>query len=208
MHAESTRTSHIVNVSTLLSLLIAFVVGGGNAPRAESATLAIDGCLSLHITIAPPKTVRVARIGRSCGPLAIEVDSGARFDPKRRTVEFSVSLLNLWTRELVAPARLYAWPDSFALATFSGPTVKGKPYLILPVNADSVIGSGPASALVWRFDSLLGNPERGTLLPGQRSKSRVVRLKIREGGAADFVITLRAQAQNTHVFTENPPVMA
>ncbi len=179
---------------------------------ATPPTIPVVGSARFQIIITPPARVTIQSPRYPGRPLGISIDSGARFDPRSRTLTLSISITNNWTRPLVAPARLISWPDSFFLATYGGVMPKGREYYIVPSNADSALGTPSlrnGKSYFWRYDSLVGTPRHvGTLQPGERSRSRTIKIKLEEGAASDFTIVLHAEAQNPHVFPRYPPVVA
>ncbi len=179
---------------------------------ATPPTIPVVGSARFQIIITPPARVTIQSPRYPGRPLGISIDSGARYDPRSRTLTLSISITNNWTRPLVAPARLISWPDSFFLATYGGVMPKGREYYIVPSNADSALGTPSlrnGKSYFWRYDSLVGTPRHvGTLQPGERSRSRTIKIKLEEGAASDFTIVLHAEAQNPHVFPRYPPVVA
>jgi hypothetical protein len=170
----------------------------------------IVGCAAFQINGNGGKHVSVRKIGGCVGSrLSIVVDSSASYDSVRRIVSLPIVLVNDWSREIAAPFRLYAWPESIRVASFGGPSAGPHRPLVEFAGADrpADVRAGPfPGALAWSFDALVikagGKPE---IPPGKRSRSRIIRIALAADGPMEFAIVLRATGENAHPFPEDPP---
>ena len=171
----------------------------------------VSGCARLDVMFRSAGSAKVAIVPRTgCGPLALEVDSSARYDARRHVVHLRVRLRNRWTRTVISPVRLISWPDSFGVATADGPRAEDRGPLLRFVNADSTIAASAAkssSSVLWRLDALRPSQMPSLALsPGQLTGWRTVDVAFNERSPFEFIVELRVEAERAVRFEENPPV--
>src|SRR5262249_32594960 len=142
-----------------------------------SPDVTVQGCSKWRVTLTGGAGITVTRVSiSSCGPIVPLVATGATYDPVSKIVTLTVADTNQWTREVVAPARVYAWNDSILISTPSGLTNGTSGTYVRLISMDSTIGAGAATfknARLWRYDTLLaahGAPQ--VLFPAGKSRSR------------------------------------
>jgi hypothetical protein len=145
----------------------------------------------------------------SCGPLVPLLDAPATYDPVTKTISLTIADTNRWTREVVAPARDYAWNDSIVITTPTG-LVNGTAGTYLRLTGmDSTIGATAATfknARLWWYDTLLaahGQPQ--ILYPTGKTRQRTIKIQIVSGAPTVFTLLVRVQTQNANPVAATPP---
>jgi hypothetical protein len=175
-----------------------------------SPDVPVQGCSKWKVTLTGGSGITVTRVSiASCGPIVPLVASGATYDPVSKTVTLTVADTNQWSREVVAPSRVYAWNDSIAISTPPGLTNGTNGTYVRLVAMDSTIGAGAATfknARLWRYDTLLaahGAPQ--VLYAAGKSRSRTIQMQVVSGSATVWTVLLRSQSENAHPVPTTAP---
>ena len=168
-----------------------------------SPDVPVQGCAKWTVTLTGGSGITTAVASHpSCGPIVPALTSAATYDPVTKTISLPIAISNTWTREVVSPARVYAWNDSLVITTPTGLTNGTSGTYIRLTAMDSTIGSSAATfknARLWRYDAILapaGQPQ--TLLPSGGSTTRAIQMQVVSGSPMVFTVVLRVQAQNAH----------
>lgn len=170
----------------------------------------VQGCAKWKVTLTGGSGISTAIVTTpTCGPIPPFLTAAATYDPVTKIISLPIALKNTWTREVVAPARVYAWNDSISITTPTGLTNgPGGTYVRL-VQMDSTIAVGAANlanARLWKYDTLLAAHATPQILsPGVTGRTRNVTLQIVSGAPTVFTVLLRAQAQNAYPVSLIPP---
>ncbi len=175
-----------------------------------SPDVPVQGCAKWKITLTGGSSITVTSVSvPSCGPIKPVLAATTMYNPVAKVITLTVADTNAWAREIVAPARVYAWNDNIAITTPTG-LVNGTngTYLRL-TGMDSTIGATAATfknARLWRYDTLLaahGQPQ--TLWPATASRTHSIAIQVVSGNPTVFTVLLRVQAQNAYPVTATPP---
>lgn len=181
---------------------VSFSLGAPDVP--------VQGCAKWKITLTGGTGITTSVVSTpSCGPIPPVLSSAATYDPVTKIISLPMALKNAWTREVVAPARIYAWNDSIAITTPTGLTNGTAGTYVRLVQMDSTIASGAANlanARLWKYDTLLAAHATPQILnPTATSRSRPVTMQVVSGSPTVFTVLLRVQAQNNNVVSALPP---
>lgn len=134
----------------------------------------VQGCATFEVRLTGGNGIVVTSMSTpSCGPIIPVLDSAASYDPATRTIRLPVAISNTWTREVVAPARVYAWNDSITITAPSGLTDDAAGTHLRLANPDSIIDAGESSFADGRlWGTTACSPPRGLHKPSAREPGR------------------------------------
>jgi hypothetical protein len=170
----------------------------------------VQGCAKWKITLTGGSGITVTPVSiTSCGPIKPVLEATTTYDPVAKVITLTVADTNTWAREVVAPARVYAWNDSITITTPTGlVNGTGGTYLRL-TGMDSTIGSTAAkfkNARLWKYDTLLAaHGQTQTLWPATASRTHTITIQVVSGNPTVFNVLLRVQAQNAYPVPSTPP---
>jgi hypothetical protein len=170
----------------------------------------VQGCAKWKVTLTGGTGITTAVVTTpTCGPIPPFLTAAATYDPVTKIISLPIALKNTWTREVVAPARVYAWNDSISITTPTGLTNGPSGTYVRLVQMDSTIAVGAANlanARLWKYDTLLAAHATPQILnPGVTGRTRNVAMQIVSGAPTVFTVLLRVQAQNDDVVSALPP---
>jgi hypothetical protein len=175
-----------------------------------SPDVPVNGCARFSITLTGGGGISVTNAGHpNCGPIVPLEPSTAAYDPAAKTITLTIATANKWTREVVAPARVYSWNDSIVITAPSGlANGTGGTYLRL-TGMDSTIGGTAATfknARLWKYDTLLARSGSSRALwPGTNTRTHTVTIQVVSGSPTKFTVLFRVQAQNAYPVPVTPP---
>lgn len=185
-----------------------------NVPRPSfsfgAPDIPVQGCAKWKVTLTGGSGITTTVVSTpSCGPIPPFLTAAATYDPVTKIISLPIALKNSWTREVVAPARVYAWNDSIAITAPAGLTNGTSGTYVRLVQMDSTIASGAANlanARLWKYDTLLAAHATPQILnPGVTGRSRNLTMQIVSGAPTVFTVLLRVQAQNAYPVSLVPP---
>lgn len=169
----------------------------GPHPSATSLDAPVEqGCARFEVRLSGKDRIQVVPdVSIHCGHVQPVLGEEPVFDVTRKLVRLPVALENRGPHGLRAPARLYGWEDSLAVASPRGLSGNRHNSTLLEFVSPDSTGSEPRASLVWRYDEQLpGVGSARALAAGQRSGLRWIEISVHPGVEA-FGVMFRSSAR-------------